>query len=114
MANPYDQAHALAKAIRESDDFQALKDLQVEIEQEDTSKRMFDDFRNMQMELSMKQMQGQEITPEEMEKANKLYETIKLNPTISKLLDAEQKLSATMEELNKIVMGPLQELYQNA
>lgn len=113
MANPYDQAHELAKAIQESSDFQELKNLQAEIEKEETSKRMFDDFRSMQMELSMKQMQGQEITPEEMEKANKLFETIKLNPTISKLLDAEQKFSKIMEDLNKIVMGPLQELYQN-
>jgi cell fate (sporulation/competence/biofilm development) regulator YlbF (YheA/YmcA/DUF963 family) len=104
-------AHQLAIAIRESEDFKTLKEAMEQIEKEDTSQKMLDDFRQLQMELQLKQMQGQQITQEEQQKAQRLFETISLNPTISKFLQAEQRLGTVMEDINKIVMGPLAEIY---
>ncbi|WP_202081356.1 YlbF family regulator [Caldalkalibacillus salinus] len=111
MSNLYDSAHGLSKAIKESEEFQALVTAQEKVNEEDTSKKMLQDFREMQMELQMKQMQGQQLSEEEIQKANSLFETIKLNPTISSLLEAEQRLSVVMEDINKIIAEPLKEIY---
>lgn len=113
MSNVYDHATALSKAIKESDQFTKVKTLQEQVQSEDTSKKMFDDFRQMQMQLQMKQMQGEELAQEEVEEANKLFETVKLNPTISQLLDAEQHLSVMIEDINKSIFAPLQEIYND-
>lgn len=111
MTTTHKYAHQLAQAIRESEDFKQLKDAMEQIEKEDTSQKMLDDFRQMQMDLQLKQMQGQTITQQEQEQAQRLFETITLNPTISRLLQAEQRLGTVMEDINKIVMGPLAEIY---
>jgi cell fate (sporulation/competence/biofilm development) regulator YlbF (YheA/YmcA/DUF963 family) len=112
MSNVYDHAHALSKAIKESEQFTNVKSLQEQVNAEETSKRMFKDFREMQMQLQMKQMQGEELSEEEVEKANKLFETVKLNPSIGRLLDAEQQLSVMVEDVNKAIFAPLQEIYK--
>lgn len=112
MPNIYDLAHGLAKGLKESEEFKTLKVAQEQMEAEETSKKMFNDFRQTQMDMQMKQMQGQEISQEEMEKANQLFETIKLNPAISSLLDSEQRLSVIIEDINKIIFAPIQEIYK--
>lgn len=113
MNNPYDTAHSLATAIREQQEFKTIKEVQAQVEKEDTSKKMLRDFRQAQMELQMKQMQGQELTEEDQERFSKLVETVKLNPSISKLIEAEQRLNVVLEDVMKIVMEPTKEIYQN-
>jgi cell fate (sporulation/competence/biofilm development) regulator YlbF (YheA/YmcA/DUF963 family) len=112
MSNLYDQAHGLAKALKESEEFKSLKSIQAQINAEPTTKKMVDDFRQTQLELQMKQMQGQEISESDVEQAQKLFETIQLNPTVNRLFEIEQRFSLIMEDVNKIMMEPLQEIYQ--
>lgn len=112
MSNAYDQAHALATALKESNEFSAMKQAQAKVNEEDTSKRMLDDFRQKQMELQMKQMQGQQITEEDQQQFQNLIDTIKLNPTISTMLEAEQRLNVLLEDVMKIVMEPAKEIYE--
>jgi cell fate (sporulation/competence/biofilm development) regulator YlbF (YheA/YmcA/DUF963 family) len=112
MSNLYDHAHGLAKAIKESADYQTLKTVQAEINQDPTTKQMLDGFRQRQMELQMKQMQGQEIIEGEVEQTQKMFDTILLNPKINRLFEVEQRFSLVMEDVNKIIFAPLQEIYQ--
>lgn len=111
MTNVHDAAHQLAKAIKDSTEYQELKQKQEQVEGEETSKRMLNDFRQLQMELQIKQMQGQQLTQEEQEKAQRIFETIQLNPTISQLMQAEQRFSVVMEDLQNIISEPLRVLY---
>lgn len=112
MSNIYDHAHALARAVKESEEFKSLKTLQEQVNADPSTKTMLDDFRNKQMELQLKQMQGEEISEEEMDKTKKLFDLIQLNPTISRLLDVEQRFGVVMEDMNKIITEPLRDIYQ--
>jgi cell fate (sporulation/competence/biofilm development) regulator YlbF (YheA/YmcA/DUF963 family) len=56
-------------------------------------------------------MSGQEILPEEVEQAQKSVALVQQHPTISKLMEAEQRMSMLIQELNKVVLKPLEELY---
>ncbi len=108
----YDKAYELARAIRESDEYRSLKSTQDLINKDPDAKRMLDDFRKRQFELQMKQMQGETISPDEMEKMQRLYETIQLHAQIRILLEKERIMMQVMEDINRIIAEPLQELFQ--
>lgn len=109
--NIYDLAYELEKAIRESADFKQLKMMYDEVNSDQSAKGMFDNFRNIQMQLQQKQMMGYEISPDEIQHAQKSVSLVQQHPTISKLMEAEQRMSMLVADLNKIVLKPLEEMY---
>ncbi|MBT2662767.1 YlbF family regulator [Bacillus sp. ISL-45] len=111
--NLYDSAYELEKAIRNSSEYTELKNLYDAVNSDESAKRMFESFRNIQMQLQEKQMTGQEITQEEVEQAQKTVALVQQHELISKLMEAEQRMSMVIAELNQIIMKPLEELYGN-
>ncbi len=111
MANLYDLAYDLEKAIRESNEYAELKALFEEVKKDEIANKLFENFRNVQLKLQEKQMSGVEILPEEVEQAQKMFQLVQQNPTISRLIAAEQRMSMVIAELNKIITRPLEEIY---
>ncbi|MFC3418501.1 YlbF family regulator [Salinicoccus hispanicus] len=109
--NVYDQANALEDALRQSDEFQNMKDLYGKVNSNPESKQLFDDFRQVQMNLQQKQMQGEEILEEEVQQAQKSAEDIEKDENIKSLMEAEQKMSELIQDLNRVIMKPIEELY---
>ncbi|MFT9600299.1 YlbF family regulator [Mesobacillus sp.] len=111
--NLYDSAYELEKAIRNSSEYTELKKLYDAVNSDESAKRMFESFRNIQLQLQEKQMTGQEITQEEVEQAQKTVALVQQHELISKLMEAEQRMSMVIGELNQVIMKPLEELYGN-
>lgn len=111
MANLYDVAYNLESAIRESEEFKALKASYDEVNNDPSSKQMFDSFRDLQLHLQQKQMMGQQITEEEAKQAQQQVELIQQHQAISALLANEQRMSTVITDLNKIITTPLEDLY---
>ncbi|HLU21111.1 MAG TPA: YlbF family regulator [Bacillaceae bacterium] len=109
--NLYDQAYELEKALRTSEEFLNLKKMYEEVESDETAKSMFDAFRNVQMELQQKQMSGQNITEDEVMNAQAIANQVQANQKVTQLMQAEQRMSEAIGELNKIIVKPLDELY---
>ena len=72
---------------------------------------MFEDFRDTQMNLQEKQMQGLDITEEELEKARAVVEAVQEHQDISKLMEEEQRLNLAINDISRIITKPLEELY---
>lgn len=113
MANAHDVAYDLEKAIKESEQFVNLKEAYEALNNDEPAKKMFDNFRNMNMELQQKQAQGQEVTEEEVQKLQQQAQVIQQNETIGKLMETEQAMNTFVNDLNKIIMTPLEELYKD-
>lgn len=111
--NLYDVAYQLEQALRESDEFKALKKLYDEVEADESARRMFENFRDIQLRLQQKQMNGEEITEEEIVQAQKSVQLVQQHEKIAKLMETEQRMSMAIQDLNKIIMKPLEELYGN-
>jgi cell fate (sporulation/competence/biofilm development) regulator YlbF (YheA/YmcA/DUF963 family) len=111
LSNLYDVAYQMEKAIRNSPEYMQLTKLYAEVNNDASAKRMFENFRNIQMELQQKQMMGQEITEEEVQQAQKTVALVQQHATIGRLMDAEQRMSMIIAELNRIIMKPLEDLY---
>lgn len=107
----YDSAYDLEKAIRDSEEFKGLKDAFEAVMGDPTAKKTFEDFRDTQMELQQKQMQGQEITEEEIDNARKVVELVQQHEAISQLMEHEQRLNTVINEISQIITKPLEELY---
>ncbi|MEH7180793.1 YlbF family regulator [Neobacillus vireti] len=111
--NLYDAAYALEKAIRQSDEYKHLQQMYNEVNADPAAKRMFDNFRQVQMNLQQKQMMGQQITEQEVQQAQSTVAVVQQNERISRLMQAEQRMSMIIGELNQLIMKPLEELYGN-
>lgn len=111
MANVYDVAYNLEKAIRESDDFKRLKQLYDLVNNDAASKSLFDNFRETQFQLQQKQMMGEDISEEDVRKAEQQFAIIQQHEAISQLMQAEERMSMIIGELTRVVMKPLEELY---
>jgi cell fate (sporulation/competence/biofilm development) regulator YlbF (YheA/YmcA/DUF963 family) len=111
--NLHDAAYALEKAIRQSDEYKLLQQMYNEVNADPAAKNMFDHFRQIQMTLQQKQMMGQEISEQEVQQAQSTVALVQQNEKISKLMQAEQRMSMIIGELNQVIMKPLEELYGN-
>ncbi|GIN19301.1 MAG TPA: YlbF family regulator [Bacillus bacterium] len=111
--NLHDYAYDLEKAMRNSGEFKHLKEMYRAVTDDSEASRMFDEFRNIQMQLQQKQMEGRDISEEEVMRAQEIANRVQQNEKVTKLMEAEQQMSMTITELNKIIMKPLDELYSS-
>ena len=109
--NLYDHANQLEQALRESDEYQAIKNAYAKVKENQESKDLFDEFRETQLSFQQKQMQGEEIGEEELQKAQEQAQQIENDSNISELMAAEQKMSQVFQEINQIIVKPLDEIY---
>lgn len=112
MVNVYDQANALESALRQSDEFKALESYYKAVNENEESKKLFDEFREVQMELQVKQMQGEEILDADVERAQQTAQAIETDENIKSLMESEQKLSQLIQDLNRVIMKPIEDLYK--
>ena len=110
--NVYDKAYELARAIRESTEAREVKEIRSKIEADPETKRMLDDFREKQMNLQKQMLSGQQPDQQEMEKLDKLYEVVSLNPLIKKLFEAERRFGILIEDVQKILADPMKDILE--
>lgn len=112
MSNIYDTANQLERDLRELQEFKTVKESFESIQADETAKALFDEFRNVNIDLQQKQFSGQEITEEDIQKAQELGQKVGENDHIKALMEAEQRLNTIMQDINRIITNPLQELYK--
>lgn len=106
--NVYDQAHHLAKAIKESEEFKQYDYLKKVIDQNEELSKMVKDFQTKQFELQAKQMMGEQMPADMMQQVQDLYQIMMKDPTASQYMQAEMRFSLMMNDVYKIlgeVMG---------
>ncbi|MCQ9209654.1 YlbF family regulator [Granulicatella seriolae] len=109
--NIYDTANQLERELREMEQFNKVKNAFEAIEADETAKALFDEFRDVNVALQEKQYSGQEITEEEIQKAQEVGQKASEHELIQQLMQAEQQLNLVMQDINRIITLPLQELY---
>lgn len=108
--NPHDAAHALVKALRESSDFKDLKTAQEALKADPSARNMLSDFRREQLNVEKQQFSGVEISKEQQEKLEKLYEVINMNMLVKNFLQAEYRVAVILQDIHKIIGEATNEL----
>ena len=109
--NPYDHAHALARAIREWEPFQRALDAIRSLEQEPAAKDMLVDYLRRQWRMEAKQLRGEALTDEERSTMQKLAEVVQLNPSVQKYLQADRELQTLMMDVHTILSTTLADVH---
>ena len=109
--NIYDKANELEQTLRESNEYNKIKEQYEKVNAEKKKKKLFDEFREVQLDLQNKQMQGEEISEVDIARAQKSAQEIEQNETISELMQAEQAMSQLIQDLNRVIMKPLEDIY---
>lgn len=110
--NIYDDINQLEESLRSTDEFAGVKAAIENVKADPEALEMFRNFREIQITLQQKQMAGEEIEPDELEQAQKTAQLSQQNPKIMEMLEAEMKLSGVIDEINRVLMKPVQDLYE--
>lgn len=113
MSNIYDTANQLDREIREMDAFKALSTSFANLKADESAYAIFKEFQEFQMGIQQKMSAGEEMTDADAEQAQALAEKIQKEPLIADLMQTEQAFSLVINDLNRIIMTPLRELYEN-
>ena len=107
MANIYDSANGLEREIRELPEFKSLEAAFAELKKNETAYAAFKDFQAFQQSLQEKQMRGEDFSDDDAAQAQALAEKL-----INELMVKEQAFSVIINDLNRIIMTPIRELYE--
>lgn len=110
--NIYDDLNRLEATFRKTNEFAEVTTAIEAVKADEQALELFKSFRKIQMTLQEKQMRGEEIAPEELEYAQKTAQLAQQNEKIMEMLQAEMKLSGLLEEVNRVLMKPVQDLYE--
>lgn len=111
MTNIYDSANQIEREIRELPEFKELQAAYDKVKANESAHKLFKDFQAMQIELQDKQMRGEEFSDEDAMKAQEMSMKIQAEEVINDLMQKEQSFSAIINDLNRIIMTPVRELY---
>ena len=101
--NVYDQAHQLAKAIKESEEFKRYQSASDMLKTKPDLDAMIKDFQQKSMEIQLKQMTGEQPDAEDMQKIQQLYGIVAMDPMAASYMDAEMRFSIMMKDVYDII-----------
>ena len=100
MSNIYDTANQIERELRELDEFKALQ-------------AAYEEVKAFQQGLQEKQMRGEEFTDEDAEKAQSIATKVQETAVINELMQKEQAFSLVVNDLNRIIMTPVRDMYND-
>ena len=104
----YDMAHKLAKKIKNSDEYEYYRDKREKLLADEKAKEMLLDYQKKEQQLQSKHISGEELTQEEKEEFENLRNLVQMNTKIKDYLEAEQRVSVMLNDLQRILFGDLE------
>lgn len=101
--NVYDQAHSLAQAIRESEEFKQYDQYKKIVKENPQLDQSLKDLMKKQMEMQADQMMGQEVTQEAFQQIQQLSAILMQDPTAAQYLQCQMRFSMMMADVYKII-----------
>ncbi len=101
--NVYDQAHQLASAIKESEEYKQYIASKKQVEANPQLDNAVKDFMARQFELQTAQMMGQEADPNAFSQLQQLSAVLMADPTAANYMQCQIRFSMMMADVYKII-----------
>lgn len=111
MINIYEDINKLQATFRKTEEFENLQKAVEAVREDEAAKKLFTNFRDVQMKMQDKQNAGEELTEEEYVYLQKTAQLAQQDLKILAMLEAEMALSTVIQEVNRIITQPIQSLY---
>lgn len=102
MVNVYDKAYELARALKVAPEYINFSRLKEKLEQDKELWQRVLDFRQKQLEVQAKQLQGQKVE-DEVARLQDLFNLLTANRDIAEFFQAEYAFSRLMYDIQKII-----------
>lgn len=103
MAAVYDSARALAKALRDCDEFRNMKRLGSKVKGDSKLEGLLKEFRLRQFEIQALQVQGQKPSKSQIENLQKLAKTVEGHQALKDYLAAEAAYGQILVEVQNVL-----------
>ena len=101
--NVYDEAHGLARAIKESNEFKEFDRMRKEVEQDADVSQMLGELQKHQIELQTAQMTGNQPDADMMSRMQSLSTMLATKPLAAKFMQTEAAFSVMMNDVFRII-----------
>jgi len=101
--NVYDQAHILAKAIKECEEYKQYMNAKNMIAQNPDLDKMIQDFQAKQLEMQAKQIAGEEMDAEAVAKMQELMTIMMQDPAAAQYVQCEMRFALMMQDVYQIL-----------
>ena len=95
----YDEANGLARAIRESEDCRAYRQLRQEIESDETARALLREYKKLQLQLAA--VAGAEVSNDDTQRFQQIGALLFAGENTSRFLLLEMRLQQTMADVFK-------------
>ncbi len=102
--NIYDKAHETARALKESESYQAYIQAKEDLKGDQKSWEMVCDIRRKQTKLQKDMMAGVEPDPERLKELEALMDIISGSPRILAFFKAEMEIIRVVEDIQRILI----------
>lgn len=110
--NIYEDLNNLEATFRKTAEFAEVEQAVEVVRADEDALKLFINFRDIQLTLQQKQAAGEDIGEEELQNAQETAQLAQENPKIMAMLESEMKLSGIIEEVNRVLMKPIQDIYE--
>ncbi len=104
----YNAAHALAQAIKNSQEFGEYKHWHQIVIKDDKNKAMVEDYQKKVVMLQYAMMDGKEPDPKKLEELRNLEGILTANSTVKLYLEAQMRFSTVYSDIQKIITDALE------
>ena len=101
--NPYDQAHALARALKESEEYREYMRLKETAYDDGTNKALLDEYKRLQFRMQAKMAAGETMPEEDFKRLQQIGALLQFNPDVSAYLMAEFRFQRMLSDIFKIL-----------
>lgn len=101
--NPYDQAHALARALKDSEEYKEYMRLKEAAYDDSTNRALLDEYKKLQLKLQVKAASGESLPQEDMQRFTQIGALLQFNPDVSAYLMAEFRFQRMLSDIFKIL-----------
>lgn len=98
-----EKAQELGFALRETNEAKQLNDAETDLDNDNTSRQLIEEFQQLFQKLQKKQDDGEDIAQNELDEFNTLQEKVKADNIIQDYFAAQQRFNQLLQQVNTII-----------
>ena len=101
--NAYDQAHALARSLKESEEYIQYMQLKEQAYADATNRALLDEYKRLQYRMQLSVASGKRMDEDDLQRMQKIAALLQFNPDASAFLRAEFRFQKMLADIYKIL-----------
>ena len=101
--NPYDLAHQLARAMKDSEEYREYARLRETAYEDETNRALLDEYKRLQFRMQAKLASGENMPEDELQRLQQIGTLLQFNPDVSAYLLAEFRFQKMLSDIFKIL-----------